>query len=106
MTLTWTALFALGVLTASCAPVTRTATGIVVAVDQASITDVRNFTLRTETGDMVTFQVGQLDLSDGAFPANHLREHMATAIPVTVMYAGGDEERVAVRVVDAPQAAP
>lgn len=101
---TWTALLAIGLLTAACAPVTRTATGIVVAVDQTSIADVRSFTLRTDTGDMVTFRVGQLDLSDAAFPANHLREHMATAIPVMVTYTGGDRDRVAVRLIDAPQA--
>jgi hypothetical protein len=98
------ALLSVALLTAACGPVTNAATGIVVSVDQASLTDVRSFTLRTETGDTLSFRVGQLDLSEGAFPANHLREHMATAIPVTVTYTGNDPERVAVRLIDAPQA--
>lgn len=98
------ALLAIALLTTACAPVASSATGIVVAVDQASITDVRTFTLRTDSGDMLTFRIGQLDLSDGAFPANHLREHMATATRVTVTYTGGGAERFAVRLVDAPRA--
>lgn len=100
----WNRLLAIALLSAACAPATNTATGIVVAVDQATLTDVRSFTLRTETGDMVGFRIGDLDLSEGAFPPNHLREHMATASPVTVTYTGGDPDRVAVRLVDAPQA--
>jgi hypothetical protein len=51
---------------------------------------------------MLTFRVGPLDLSNGAFPANHLREHMATASSVAVDYMEESGERVAVRLVDAP----
>ena len=91
------AVFAFG-----CGPATKSAAGIVVAVDQASLTDVRSFTLRTETGETLTFRVGALDLSSGAFPANHLREHMATASAVAVAYTEADAERIAVRLVDAP----
>ena len=91
------AVFAVG-----CGPATQSAAGIVVAVDQVSLTDVRSFTLRTETGDTLTFRVGALDLSSGAFPANHLREHMATASAVAVAYTEADGERIAIRLVDAP----
>ena len=100
----WNRLLAIALLSAACAPATNTATGIVVAVEQASLTDVRSFTLRIETGDMVAFRIGDLDLSQGAFPPNHLREHMATATPVTVTYTGSDSDRVAIRLVDAPEA--
>jgi hypothetical protein len=51
---------------------------------------------------MLTFRIGALDLSSGAFPANHLREHMATAAAVAVAYIDEGGERVAVRLVDAP----
>ena len=104
MRLAWTGLITIALLSGACAPPTNTATGIVVAVEQASLTDVRSFTLRTETGDMLAFRIGDLDLAEGAFPPNHLREHMATATPVTVTYTGGDTDRLAVRLVDAPQA--
>ncbi len=96
------ALVAVAALMVGCGPATKSAAGIVVAVDQASLTEIRSFTLRTETGEMLTFRIGALDLSSGAFPANHLREHMATAIAVAVAYIEENGERVAVRLVDAP----
>ena len=95
-------LMALAALAVGCGPATESAAGIVVAVDQASLTDIRSFTLRTETGETLTFRIGALDLSSGAFPANHLREHMATAAAVAVAYTEEDGERIAVRLVDAP----
>lgn len=81
---------------------TLSATGAVVGVDQASLTDVRSFTLRTQTGETVMFRIGTLDLSEGGFPANHLREHMATVTPVLVEYIEEGTEHVAVRLTDAP----
>lgn len=85
-----------------CGPPTKTAVGIVVEVDQASLTDIRSFTIRTTSGDLLTFRVGRVDLSAGAFPPNHLREHMATASAVAVAYTEADGDRVAIRLVDAP----
>lgn len=93
---------AIAALALGCGPATKSAAGIVVSVDQASLTDIRSFTLRTETGEMLSFSIGALDLSSGAFPANHLREHMATASAVAVAYTEEGDERVAVRLVDAP----
>ena len=95
-------LMTMTVLTIGCGSATRSAAGIVVAVDQASLTDIRSFTLRTEAGETLTFRIGALDMSSGAFPANHLREHMATAAPVAVAFTDADGELVAVRLVDAP----
>lgn len=92
----------LATLVVGCAPATKSAAGIVVAVDQASVTEIRNFTLRTETGDMLTFRIGALDVSSGAFPANHLREHMAVVSAVAVAYTDADGALIAVRLVDAP----
>jgi hypothetical protein len=86
---------------ASPSPLTGTATGIVIAVDQASVTTVRSFTLRTNDGQEMVFSVGTLDLGDGAFPANHLREHMAVAEPVDVAYRSEGAALVAIRLTDA-----
>lgn len=93
---------AIAALALGCGPATKSAAGIVVSVDQASLTDIRSFTLRTETGEMLSFRIGALDLSSGAFPANHLREHMATASAVAVAYTDEGAEHIAVRLVDAP----
>lgn len=95
-----------GVLAVGCGPATKSAAGIVVSVDQASLTDIRSFALRTDTGETLTFRVGDLDISGGGFPANHLREHMATSIAVAVAYTEANGERVAVRLVDAPWVQP
>ena len=89
------------VLAAGCGPVTRTAAGIVVAVDQRALTDISSFTLRTQEGELLTFEVGSLDLSSGGFPANHLREHMATSMAVAVAYVEEGGGLVATRLVDA-----
>ena len=85
-----------------CGNGTLRAAGAVIAVDQASLTDVRSFTLRTDAGEILTFRVGDVSLAGGGFPANHLREHMATVSPVVVDYTDQDGERVAVRLTDAP----
>jgi hypothetical protein len=74
----------------------------VIAVDQASVTTVRSFTLRTNEGQELVFSVGTLDLGGDAFPANHLREHMAIAEPVSVEYRTEETNRVAFRLTDAP----
>ncbi len=86
---------------ASPSPLTGTATGIVITVDQASVTTVRSFTLRTNDGQEIVFSVGTLDLSGEAFPANHLREHMAIAEPVSVEYRTEGAALVAIRLTDA-----
>lgn len=98
------AVIAIAALTVGCGPATKSAAGIVVAVDQRSLTDIRSFTLRTETGETLTFRVGGLDISSGAFPANHLREHMATAVAVAIAFTEEGGELVAMRLVDAPWA--
>jgi hypothetical protein len=79
---------------------TRTVTGIVVKVEAASAVEVRGFTLRTSDGQLLAFTVGRLDLSGDAFPAEHLREHMATAAPVKVTYTQQGGSLVASRLED------
>ena len=59
--------------------------GIIVAIDAASLADVRSFTLRTTDGKQLTF--GLAELQNGTqFPPGHLAEHQATAQPVHVFY--------------------
>jgi hypothetical protein len=83
------------------APSSGSATGIVIAVDQPSITEVNSFTLRTDAGEERVFGVGTLDLTDGGFNAGHLREHMATGTKVNVAFELLDGRSVAVKLTDA-----
>jgi len=80
------------------------ATGLVIDMSQASLGDVKDFTLRTEDGETTVFRVGTVELDDDAFPADHLREHMAFAQPVAVTFYEQDGDPVAMRLEDATPA--
>jgi hypothetical protein len=86
-------------------PPRATETGVVIAVDAASLTNVKGFTIRTPDGRTVVFRIGQLE-NRTQFPPGHLSEHMATAVPVLVTYRDDNGERVAVRLEDAVAASP
>ena len=83
------------------APMTGSVEGLVTAVDQAAVSKVNSFTLRTDAGEEVEFTVGTLDLNDGGFNASHLREHMATSTPIRVDFTVADGGKVAARLTDA-----
>lgn len=85
-----------------CGPASQTAAGFVIDVRSESVTEVASFTLRTPEGEELIFSVGPLELDGGAFPAGHLREHMALGQPVAVGFVVQDGDRVASRLVDAP----
>jgi len=85
----------------ACGPAPKTVAGFVVEVKSTSLTEIRSFTLRTQDGQELVFRVGALELDGGAFPAGHLRQHMALNQAVAVAYREEDGERVAYRLVDA-----
>jgi len=93
---------ALALVLGACEAAESTAAGIVVNVEGTTVTDIQAFTLRTQPGQDVRFEVGQLEMADGAFPASHLREHMALASAVVVDYRPDGERLVAFRLSDAP----
>ena len=93
---------ALVVIAAACGSPTMTEAGWVVALDATTVTTVESFTLRSPDGSEAVYRVGPLELDGGAFPAGHLREHMALAQPVAVAYRLDGNDRVATRLVDAP----
>ena len=88
-------------LLSGCGPQPSTVAGFVVDVKSSTIAQVDSFTLRTPEGTELVFRVGPLELDGGAFPAGHLREHMALAQAVAVAYREVDGERVAFRLADA-----
>lgn len=76
-------------------------TGVVVGVDSRSLTDVRGFTLRLTGGELVEFSLRALQ--DGTeFSPAHLAEHQATAEPIRVWWRMDGQERLAIRLEDAP----
>ena len=101
------AVLAVGALLASTLgqPPRQTETGVVIAVDASSLTDVKGFTIRTPDGRTVAFKLGQLE-NASQFAPGHLNEHVATAVPVLVTYRDMDGERVVVRLEDAVVASP
>ena len=82
-------------------PRTSTATGVVVAVDAASLTDVRSFTLRVSGGRTIEFSLGALE-NGVEFPPGHLGEHIGSGTPITVTYREENGVANAIRLEDAP----
>ena len=76
--------------------------GVVVGIDQASITDVRGFTLRTSDGVTSAFVVVPARLAADSFVPGHLREHRALATPVCVTFRPAESPAVALDLRDAP----
>lgn len=87
------------------APGTSTASGVVVAVDAASLTDVRSFTLRMADGRTVEFAVGALQ-NEIEFSPGHLVEHITSGVPVLVTWRDEAGSPTAIRIEDAPVAPP
>jgi hypothetical protein len=77
-------------------------TGVVVAVDAVSLGDVRGFTLRRPGGELVEFSLRELE-NGAEFPPSHLAEHQATAEPVVVVFRSEEDDRLALRIEDAPR---
>ena len=96
-------LVALGVPAVAWATRTETACGIVVGIDQASITDVTGFSLRSADGVVSAYVVVPARLAPGAFVPGHLREHRALATPICVAFHPLDSPRVALDLRDAPE---
>jgi hypothetical protein len=87
------------------APRSQTATGVVVAVDSRSITDVRGFTLREAGGTTIEFKLGSLEDPE-QFPPGHLVEHIVSGAPVLVTYYVLDGKPTVFRLDDAPVPSP
>ncbi len=94
-------ILAVGIAVAACGPTPQTVAGFVVDVKSTGLTQIDSFTLRTPEGTELVFRVGRLELDGGAFPAGHLREHMALNQAVAVAYREENGERVAYRLADA-----
>lgn len=74
--------------------------GVIVAVDSRGLDDVRAFTLRTDDGAILVFDLREMQAT-ATFPLGHLAEHQATAEPVLVAFRVEDGVLVATQVDDA-----
>ena len=81
-------------------PGTEQMTGVVVAVDAVSLSDVRGFTLRRPGGELVEFSLRELE-NGTQFAPGHLAEHQAIADPIRVIFRSADDQRLALRLEDA-----
>lgn len=88
---------------AACAAPIQTLTGIVVDVESSSVGSVDQVAVRTANGNVLRFDVDRLDINNG-LPPQHLREHLATGIPIVVEYVVEGDRNVALRYNDAPGA--
>jgi hypothetical protein len=79
-----------------------TAMGVVIKVDASSAVEVTGFTLRGSDGSLTPFRIGVLESGGAAFPAVHLREHLASLLPIVVTYHVEGADRVATRLEDEP----
>ena len=75
--------------------------GVVIAVDAASLTDIRAFTLQISGGVKLDFKLGAIENAT-QFSPSHLKEHQATSVPIRVWFTLQNGERVAYRLEDAP----
>jgi hypothetical protein len=76
-------------------------TGIVVAVEARSLSDVEAFSIRTADGRTVDFRMGRIENAT-QFAPGHLAEHKVSLQPVRVTYVDENGSLVAVRLEDAP----
>jgi hypothetical protein len=97
---------AVAVSAGACADDAIIVRGIVVDIQQSSFTRVDGFTLRTSDGRLLRFVIGYIGPSSGSFPPIHLRDHLASALPIDVRYVIQHDENVALRLADVPSASP
>ncbi len=82
---------------------TLTVRGVLLEVVSPSIQQVDRFTLRTDAGQLLSF-VTAPDFNAGATHAmtpGHMRQHMALADPVTIIYRDDNGTLVALSATDA-----
>lgn len=80
--------------------------GVVIDIEQVSITDVRSFSLRTSAGVTSSFTIEPARLGPTSFVPGHLREHRALATPVCVTFRPAESPTVALDLRDAPTPSP
>ena len=83
-------------------PATHAVRGILLEVDAVSVQRLNGFRLRTDDGAVFDFEADPDFLTAGTHPMSpgHLRQHMALAEPITVVYRVDGERLVALSATD------
>ena len=85
----WVLFWWLAATSCACTPLPPTApppiVGVVVGIDQVSLTQVNSFQVRTPDGHTYTLKMGPLDNAT-QFSLSHLATHLATGVPVRAFY--------------------
>jgi hypothetical protein len=89
-----------------CGQGSELARGIVLIMNETPPIQVSGFMLRTNTGRILTFKIGPLQLDAGSFNAAHLKVHQVTGQPIIVEYRTVNGERIAFRLTDANVVSP
>ena len=79
--------------------------GVVVSIDQVSLTQVNSFDLRTPDGKTIRLKVGALDNAT-QFSLSHLATHLATGVPIRAYYRLENGEPMVYHLEDAVPASP
>lgn len=74
--------------------------GVVVGIDQVSLTQVNSFEIRTSDGKTYKLMLGPLDNAT-RFSLSHLATHMATGVPIRALYRLENGEPVVYHLEDA-----
>src|SRR6185437_14297811 len=77
--------------------------GVVIGIDQVSLTQVNAFEVRMADGQTVTLRVGVLDNAT-EFSLSHLATHMATGAPIRAFYRIENGAPLVFHLEDAPPA--
>ena len=107
----WLATLALAAIAGGCSPPAPSGVppspivGVVVAIDQVSLTQVNSFDVRMADGKTVRLKVGLLDNAT-QFSLSHLATHMATGVPIRAFYRVENGEPVVYHLEDAVPASP
>jgi hypothetical protein len=84
---------------ASPGALTSPVVGVLLSVDAKGLADVKGFTLRTDAGRELAFEIGTLE-NGVAFPPGHLAEHLAGSTPVRVFFRKEGDRLVVYRLED------
>jgi hypothetical protein len=84
---------------------TSPAAGVITGIESSGLNGVHAFSLRTSTGRILRFTLGNLD-NPVQFPPGHLAEHQLTGLPVLVFFTVDGPNLVVFHMEDAPVPSP
>jgi hypothetical protein len=91
----------MGAAVVACGQPLESEAGLVISVDSPSLGRVDGFQLRTDDGEILSFDTTAMEFRP-EFPAAHVAEHQRTAEPLRVTYRRDGDRYIVVRLADEP----